>query len=197
MDVFRRAWPEVEIDLVAGFHSDPWSLLKEGKSDFVIGGLPAELSGKSIQLQHVPLFKFEILGVLPPDHPLQNKLYLEAADFSNNTLITYPVPEDRIDLIRYVLAPEHIVFERRTTELTIAIMQLVASRRGPSALPSWGIQNYLGHGYVIAKPIKKKGLWSELYATGITETMQRAYAIDLVRIIRKSCLEYLHDIKLF
>jgi LysR family transcriptional regulator for metE and metH len=196
MDAFRRAWPEVEMDLVAGFHSDPWSLLKEGKADFVIGGLPAASSGKTQALQHAPLFKFEIMAVLPTDHPLRNKPYLKAADFAGQTLITYPVPEERIDLIRHVLAPNHIAFERRTAELTVAIMQLVASKRGLAALPSWGLHNYLEHEYVIAKPIGKQGLWSELYATVTPDTMRRAYAVDLVRIIRESCMEHLQHIKL-
>lgn len=197
MDAFRRAWPEVEMDLVAGFHSDPWSLLTEGKADFVIGGRPdsAALS-KSIALEHVPLFAFEILAVLPPDHALRNRAYLRAEDFSQQTLITYPVADERIDLIRHVLAPANIPFHRRTAELTIAIMQLVASRRGLAALPSWGLQNYVQHEYVIAKPIGKKGLWSELYATGAVETMQRPYTRDLVSIIRSSCQQHLHGIKL-
>jgi LysR family transcriptional regulator for metE and metH len=192
MDGFRRAWPEVEIDLVAGFHSDPWRLLHEAKADFVIGGLPEKMHG----LQHAPLFKFEIMAVLPPDHALQSKPYLQATDFTNETLITYPVPEERIDVIRHVLKPANIPFERRTAELTIAIMQLVASRRGLAALPSWGIQSYLEHQYVIAKPITKKGLWSELYATGTADIMARPYAQDLVRIIRDTCAEKLSEIKL-
>lgn len=197
MDAFRRTWPEVELDLVAGFHSDPWGLIKEGKADFVIGGLPSSSSIiKPNLLQHQPLFKFEILAVLPNNHVLQNKAYLQATDFNNETLITYPVPEERIDIISRVLAPKGIAFSRRTTELTIAIMQLVASHRGLAALPSWGVQSYLQHEYVIAKPIEKSGLWSELYATGTQETINRAYTVDLVRIIRESCLENLQGIKL-
>jgi LysR family transcriptional regulator, regulator for metE and metH len=192
MDAFRRAWPEVELDLVAGFHSDPWSLIKEGKADFVIGGLPSKMK----MLQHVPLFTFEIMAVLPTDHPLHTRPFLQAEDFSGSTLITYPVPEERIDLIREVLQPANIPFDRRTAELTVAIMQLVASRRGLAALPSWGIQSYLEHEYVIAKPITRKGLWSELYATGNTEIMARPYAVDLVRIIRETCLETLAGIRL-
>ncbi len=193
MAAFRRAWPEVEIDLVAGFHGDPWHLLHEAKADIVIGGMPE----KSRDLTHLPLFKFEIMAVLPPEHLLKNKLRLLAEDFSNETLITYPVPDTRIDVIRQVLSPEHIQYNRRTAELTIAIMQLVASRRGIAALPSWGIQSYVEHEYVIAKPIGKKGLWSELYATGMQETMVRAYAADLARIIRECCAENLRGIKLF
>lgn len=192
MDSFRRAWPEVEIDLVAGFHSDPWSLIKEGKADFVIGGMPAATK----QLQYAPLFKFEILGVLPTDHPLRNKAYLRAEDFADQTLITYPVPVERIDLIRQVLAPANIVYTRRTAELTIAIIQLVASRRGIAALPGWGLQNYIEHEYIIGKPITKQGLWSELYAAGAPEVMERPYARDMVRIIRETCSEHLAGIHL-
>lgn len=192
MDAFRRAWPEVEIDLVAGFHSDPWHLLDEGKADVVIGGLPEKIH----TFKHLPLFKFEILAVLSTDHALRNKPRLMAENFSGETLITYPVPEERIDVIRQILKPANIQFNRRTAELTIAIMQLVASRRGLAALPSWGIQSYLEHDYVRAKPIGIKGLWSELYAIGTNEMMARPYAKDLARIIRDTCAQKLSGIKL-
>lgn len=192
MDAFRRAWPEVEIDLVAGFHSDPWQLLQAGKADVVIGGLPET----SPVLTVLPLFKYEIMAVLPVDHPLRNKARLEAADFHQETLITYPVPEARIDVIRQVLHPAGIAFTRRTAELTIAIMQLVASRRGVAALPSWGIQSYVAHDYVLAKPIGATGLWSELYAVGNADIMQRPYAKELASIVRDVCAEKLKGIKL-
>ena len=42
MDAFRQHWPEVELDLVSGFHSDPVKLLEEGGADVVIG---SEISG--------------------------------------------------------------------------------------------------------------------------------------------------------
>ena len=192
MDAFRRAWPEVEIDLVAGFHSDPWRLLHEGKADFVIGGLPEKMQG----LESAALFRFEIMAVLPTDHALRGRSWLQAEDFADSTLITYPVPERRIDLIRQLLAPAGIHFERRTAELTIAIMQLVASRRGLGALPSWGIQSYLEHQYVIAKPITRHGLWAELFAIGNSEIMQRPYAQELVAIIRATCAANLKHIEL-
>lgn len=37
MDDFRRHWPEVELDLVSGFHSDPVALLRQNIADVVIG----------------------------------------------------------------------------------------------------------------------------------------------------------------
>jgi LysR family transcriptional regulator for metE and metH len=136
------------------------------------------------------------MAVLPPDHVLRSRKYLKPADFAQQTIITYPVPEARIDLIQRVLAPAGIVVERRTAELTIAIMQLVASRRGLAALPSWGIGSYLEHEYVIAKPIGTKGLWSELHATGKPDLLSRPYAVDLVNIIRETCAAHLAGIRL-
>ena len=104
MDAFRQHWPEVELDLVSGFHSDPVKLLEEGGADVVIGSEHKRQRG----IVHHPLFSFEILAVLAPEHPLRTKRILHAADFAAVTLITYPVPEDRIDLILNVLKPAGI-----------------------------------------------------------------------------------------
>jgi len=94
----------------------------------------------------------------------------------------YPVPDDRIDLIRYVLKPAGVRPKRRTTELTIAVMQLVASRRGLAALPSWAISNYLRYGYVIGRRIGKKGLWSNLYGVTTVEVAhQPSFATSWIR----------------
>jgi LysR family transcriptional regulator, regulator for metE and metH len=192
LDEFRRCWPEVEVDLVAGFHSEPLQLLKSGRADLLIGSKfkhPAAM-------QSVPLFRFEVMAVLPIDHPLRTKRRMEAADFAGATLITYPVPEERIDVIREFLKPAGVKITRRTTELTIAILQLVASKRGLAALPNWGLTNYLSHDYVLAKRIGKNGLWSDLYAIGAKSLMTRAYCIDLMRIIREQCSSTLDGIKL-
>lgn len=185
MDAFRRNWPEVELDLVSGFHPDAVNLLLDGKADLVIGS-PLKRRARIVQR---PLFRFEILAVLPTDHALRSKRWLDAKDFSGETLITYPVPEDRIDLIRQVLKPAHIRPRRRTTELTIAILQLVASHRGIAALPSWGIKNYLDYEYIIGRRIGKGGLWSDLYAAMTSDTARQAYALDFIETAKARCFE--------
>jgi DNA-binding transcriptional LysR family regulator len=94
MDVFRKDWPEVELDLVSGFHPNPIALLENGKTDLVIGSENKPRRG----IVFHPLFRFEVLAVLPTDHPLRDKRYLSPGDFARETLITYPVREaDRPD----------------------------------------------------------------------------------------------------
>ena len=190
MDAFRQRWPEVEIDLVSGFHSNPAELLRSGEADLVIG------SDCGSDFAVFPLFRFEILVVLAQKHRLAGHRRLEAADFEGETLITYPVPEQRIDLIREVLAPAGIGFERRTAELTVAILQLVASRRGVAALPNWAIKNYVDYDYVLAKPVGAGGLWSDAFVSVPTSLAGKAFVADFVSVIREQCARTLDGIKL-
>jgi LysR family transcriptional regulator, regulator for metE and metH len=191
MDTFREDWPEVELDLVSGFHSDPIQLLQKGMADVVIGSENKPQQG----IVYFPLFCFEILAVLAPGHALGKKRILEAVDFSRDMLITYPVPEERIDLIRQVLIPANITWQRRTAELTVAILQLVASRRGIAALPGWGIKNYIDYDYVIARRIGVNGLWSNLYLSTREETASLRYLQDFLETIGRICFAKLDGIK--
>jgi LysR family transcriptional regulator for metE and metH len=185
MHAFRQRWPEVEVDLVAGFHAEPLALLKEGRADLVIGSAPK--SARAWQVS--PLFRFEMMAVVANDHPLRHKRFITARDLADETLITYPVPDARIDLVREVLAPAKVNPARRTAELTVAIVQLVASRRGVAALPSWGLQSYLEHDYVQAVRIGPKGLWSELHAICPKALASRPYMQDMAQIIRQQCAQ--------
>ncbi|KQQ32721.1 LysR family transcriptional regulator [Duganella sp. Leaf126] len=190
MDEFRQRWPDVEIDLVSGFHSEPAELLRSGAADLVIG------SAYGPEFATFALFRFEIMVVMAQKHRLAAQRRLQAADFSGETLITYPVPEQRIDLIREVLRPEHIAFERRTAELTVAVLQLVASRRGIAALPNWAIKNYVDYDYVIARPVGEQGLWSDLYVSVPPAQQHKAYVLDFVKVIREQCAATLDGIRL-
>ena len=192
MDEFRRRWPEVEVDLVAGFHADPLKLLPEDKANVVIGGeIPKDKAYVSF-----PLFTFEIVLVMAPEHRLRSKRRVEPEDVKGETLITYPVPPRRIDFIREVLEPAGLHLERRTAELTIAILQLVASRRGIAALPNWGVKSYVDHDYVVAKRIGAKGLWSSLHAVTPRALAKKNYFQDFVTIVREKCAADLDGIKL-
>lgn len=132
MDMFRTRWPEVELDIVSGFHADPVGLLYEHRADVAI---VSEMEA-SENVSYHPLFRFEIVALIAKDHALASRDYLVAQDFATDTLITYPVPDDMLDVVRQILQPAGVVTAgRRTTELTVAMLQLVASKRGIATLP--------------------------------------------------------------
>jgi len=193
MDMFRDAWPEVEMDLISGFHADPGGLLDEGRADLVI------ISQKSRRkdTDFYPLFEFEMPCLLANDHPLNKKDYLTARDFEMENLITYPIPEERMDIYRKVLKPSGVTPRgTRRTELTVAILQLVASRRGLAALPRWAVAKYLDSGYVSEKKITRNGLISELYAAVRRESSHQAYMQEFMKMMKISMNERFSDVKI-
>ena len=109
------------------------------RADLAIVSEAEPLNGISYR----PLFAYEMVGICAEDHPLADKDVWEAEDFIDETLITYPVPDEMLDLPKKVLLPKGINPPRRHSELTIAIIQLVASKRGIAALPYWTVMPYL------------------------------------------------------
>lgn len=193
MDVFRHRWPEVELDIVSGFQADPIGLLYEHRADIAI---VSECDPDEKTTFH-PLFQFEIIALIAKDHPLAARDYLDAADFASDTLITYPVPDDMLDVVRQVLRPAGVNSAgRRTTELTVAMMQLVASKRGIATLPVWAAQNYINRDYVLPKRITPNGLTGSLYAATLPELSTKTYLQDFVNTIRETSFLKLPNVRL-
>lgn len=181
MGEFRPIWPQIELDIVSGFQADPIGLLLQHRADLAIVSEAEKQNGISFQ----PLFAYEMVGICAPDHPLAAKNAWTAEDFIGETLITYPVPDEMLDLPKKILIPKNINPPRRHSELTIAIIQLVASRRGIAALPYWTVMPYLEKGYVVHRQITDDGLQSKLYAAIRTEDTDKSYLNNFCQIIRE------------
>jgi len=193
MDALREQWPEVELDIVSGFQADPVGLLHQDRAELaIVSDLDETETGVVVH----PLFEFEIVALLPKGHGLLDKPQLEAADFAGHTLITYPVPDEMLDLVRRVLKPAGIEPPRRTTELTVAMLQLVASGRGLAALPLWAVAGYLERGYVASQRIGAQGLTGRLYAVVPERLAARPYVGDFVQVMRETSLRTLPGISL-
>lgn len=192
MDRFRPRWPEVELDILSGFHADPIGLLHQRRADLAI---VSERDPDEAVVYH-PLFRFEIVGLVAHGHPLAAKACLTPQDFARETLITYPVPDDMLDLMRKLLTPRGIDPPRRTSELTVALLQLVASRRGIAALPLWAVQPYLDRDYVVAKRIGKRGLVGELHAACLPRAAGQDYLAEFIDIVRETSYVSLRGVEL-
>lgn len=167
IDQFRDAWPEVELDLASGFAFAPLPALARGDLDLVITANPMQLSG----IMYVPLFTYEAMLAVANQHPLANKTFIEPVDLKSEVLITYPVEHDKLDIFTQFLDPADIEpLSVRVTEMTVMMVQLVASNRGVCCLPNWALHEYSSRGYVKAKRLGEKGLQATLYA-GIREDM--------------------------
>jgi len=90
--------------------------------------------------------------------------------------------------MKHRLMPAGINPKRRTAELTVAILQLVASGRGIAALPSWTVGNYIERGYVVSRPMGQDGLRCELYAATSRAGSEAAYIREFIALTRAQSL---------
>ncbi|MGC1387569.1 MAG: LysR family transcriptional regulator [Steroidobacteraceae bacterium] len=191
MDAYRSLWPEVELDIISGFVVDPLPLIERAEAELAI---IHDKPQPHPNLEFSPLFRYESVALMSPRHPLAAKTWLDAADFERETLITYPVPDEMLDVMKHFLTPAGINPKRRTAELTVAILQLVASGRGIAALPSWTVGNYIERGYVVSRPVGHGGLRCELFAATSRSAADTAYIQEFIALTRTLSLTNLSGV---
>lgn len=179
---YREDWPEVELDFVSGFHGDAQEALTRRELDLVVTSNP---DLQRTDLTFVPLFDYEALLVVGLSHPLASESFVTPESLAGETLITYPVDEDRLDIFTHFLHPAGVRPARtRTSELTLMMVQLVASGRGVCALPSWAAQEYVQRGWVKTLTLGEHGIWRTLYAAIREEDAERAFMQDFLLTAR-------------
>nr|WP_298412240.1 LysR family transcriptional regulator [uncultured Halomonas sp.] len=192
IDHFRDHWPEVEVDIPGGRSFDPLPALAREQLDLVITADPQPLAG----VHYEPLFRYEGLLALSRQHPLADKPYVTAQELAQETLIIYPVEHSRLDVFTQFLEPAKVTpKEIRTAELTVMMMQLVASGRGVCALPNWALTEYLERGYVRALALGEKGIWSTLFAAIREEQRELPWMEDFLRTARETSFAVLEGIR--
>jgi len=188
---YRQHWPEVEMDFASGFNFAPLPALARGQLDLVVTSDPMDLAG----IEYIPLFKFEMLLAIAQSHPLKHKRFVMPEDLKSETVITYPVEQARLTLFKEFLDPLSVEpLSVRTAELTLMMLQLVASQRGVSALPNWALSEFLDKRHVAAVPLGPDGLWSTLYAAIRAEQREQPYIAQFIATAKDTCFDNLSGI---
>ncbi|SHJ14460.1 LysR family transcriptional regulator [Wenxinia saemankumensis] len=186
LEQFRRAWPEIDIDIRPGRAFDALAALRREEVDVVISSDPEE----DAETVFTPLFDYEPVFVAGAGHRLAGKPFVTAEDFRGETLICYPVDRSRLDVFTELLTPagvEPAVIRR--VELTAVILLLVASHRGVTVLPDWvlrGIRTGADH---VTRRITEGGLTRRLYAATRAGEESRPFMAHLIRLARQEAVK--------
>ena len=141
------------------------------------------------------LFRYEVRLAMSPRHALAAREYIAPSDLAQQILICYPVERSRLDLFSQFLDPAGVEpASLRTAELTMMIIQLVASNRGVAALPNWAISEYEGKDFLVSRPLGVNGLWTTLHAAIRAEQRDHAYIRDFMGFARQTCFANLSGI---
>jgi len=141
VDPFLAEWPDVELDVTTAFQFGGLAALLSHEIDILVTPDPIERVG----LEYRPVFDYELVLAVAESHPLARSQRVEPEDLASETLITYPVSRERLDIFTRFLVPAHALPRRhRTVETTDLMLRLVASGRAVSATPDWLLREARG-----------------------------------------------------
>jgi LysR family transcriptional regulator for metE and metH len=155
LSAFREGHPEIDVDIATQASMMPYGALGDGTLDVAISPntiLPAGLAAHD-------LFDDELVAVMPPDHELAGRAFVEAEDLQNETVYTYSltrVPDfegDRFWSAARVMPQRYIRVE--SVEATV---ELVKAGFGVSVLSKWALKPHIEAGTLAGVRLTEDGL---------------------------------------
>ncbi|WP_044412555.1 LysR family transcriptional regulator [Thiomicrospira microaerophila] len=180
---FQTQWPNIDVDIASRLSVDALAALRQGQLDLVITSDPIEQT----DLAFHPLFSYEIQLLLPPNHSLNHQAWLQPQDLINETLICYPVSEEKLDIFRQFLTPQKLRPKATEhTDMTLMMLHRVESGRGVCALPKWLLDTQTDFHHLPRKRLGQNGLWSTLYAATQNTDQPPPYMVDFIDRVKQT-----------
>lgn len=139
VEPYLRAFPDVDLDVKQKFQFGGIGALFAHEIDLLVTPDPLRRKGLTFE----PVFDYEQVLVVGHEHAFAGRAYVVPSELEEETLITYPVEIERLDVYSQFLLPAGSVPKRhKVIETTDIMLQMVASGRGVAALPGWLVSEY-------------------------------------------------------
>ena len=186
LDAFRKAWPDLDVDIRPGLAFDALPALAREEVDLVVSSDPEQYP----DLEFSPLFNYEPVFVASSQPVPAQKKWIEAQDFRDEILITYLVDRSRLDVFSQFLMPAKVEPRAiRQAELTAVILLLVVSNRSVAVLPDWVVREVCYNSYYVTRPLTEKGLIRRLYAATRSADTTKPFMAHLLKLARTVSLK--------
>ena len=183
---YLAAWPDVEVDVKQKFQFGGLTALLDYEIDLLVTPDPVYQPG----LVFTPVFDYEQVLVVSRHHPLAQADYARPTDLQHETLITYPVPAERLDIFTQFLLPAGSApAVHKSIETTDIMLQMVAGNRGVAALPRWLVATYGERFDVVAIPLGKNGIHKQIYLGAREKDLHTEYLHSFFQLSRKPMVE--------
>lgn len=158
---FLKEMPEVDIDIVNKFQFSGLDGLINHHIDVLI---TPDMEQKK-DINHTELASYELILLTAHNHELSKVKQVTPEHFANETLLTFPVNSDRLDILNLFLNPAYVMPQKiKKIESLELMLQMVSLNRGICVLPEWLADNYCDELNLKKIRIGKKGLNKHLYA---------------------------------
>ncbi|GAA4022265.1 LysR family transcriptional regulator [Actimicrobium antarcticum] len=159
-------WPDVDVDVKQKFQFGGLGALFGYDIDILVTPDPLYKPG----LRFEPVFDYEQVLVVGQQHPLAHHAYVVPKQLSTETLITYPVEIERLDIYNQFLLPAgYAPRKHKVIETTDIMLQMVAAGRGVAALPGWLVAEYADKVAITPVRLGRNGIPKQLFF-GVRET---------------------------
>lgn len=157
---YLAAWPAVDVDVKQKFQFGGIGALFNYEIDLLVTPDPLHKTG----LVFEPVFDYEQVLVVDRAHVLATASHVNPEDLAEETLITYPVSLDRLDIYTHFLTPAGIApKQHKPIETTDIMLQMVASSRGVAALPRWLVEENAERFGVLPVKLGEQGVAKQIF----------------------------------
>ncbi|ANS85311.1 LysR substrate-binding domain-containing protein [Vibrio scophthalmi] len=189
---YQVTWPSVTLDFSSGFGFEPLPALMSGELDLVI---TSDIQPRS-EVHFEPLFDFEMRLITAVNHPLANQTQIEPQDLADQTMISYPVQKQRLDVVKHFLQPAGIEPAKwKQCDNTLMLVQMVSAGLGVAALPNWAISEFSRQGLISSVPLGD-GLSRRLFAATRNSDKEKRYLQAFFTTAKQQCKSHLEGITL-
>ena len=180
---YLEAWPDVDVDVKQKFQFGGIGALFGYEIDLLVTPDPLYKPG----LHFEPVFDYEQVLVVSHKHHLAKQDYVAPEQLSHETLITYPVEINRLDIYNQFLLPAGIHPKRhKTIETTDIMLQMVASNRGVAALPRWLVEKYADNIAITPVKLGPQGIAKQIFLGAREADVNIDYLKDFFQTARSA-----------
>ncbi|MBL4672480.1 MAG: LysR family transcriptional regulator [Arenicella sp.] len=169
--------PGVDIDVKQRFQFGGMNALFNYEIDLLVTPDPLQHKG----VRFLPVFDYEQVLVVSQNHPFSKKRFVKPSDLSSQTLYTYPVEIDRLDIFTQFLLPKNCRPKKhKQIEATQMMLQLVAAERGVATLPMWLVKEYMATLPITAVRLGELGINKQIHLGVRTRGPDQSLANDFI-----------------
>ncbi|GBR67035.1 LysR family transcriptional regulator [Gluconobacter kanchanaburiensis] len=157
---YLERWPKVDVDVRQKFQFGGIGALLGNEIDILVTPDPLHKPG----LNFTPVFDYELVLVVGHGHRLYGTPSVTPEQLASETLITYPVPPERLDIYTQFLQPAGIApRQQKQIETTDIMLMMVAHGRGVAVLPRWLVDEYAPRFDLHALKLGDEGIAKQIF----------------------------------
>jgi len=183
---FLETLPRIEIDVVNKFQFTGLEGLLNRHIDILV----TPDYEKDSRIHYEAIADYDLVLLASEHHRLANHKILQAEQLTTETLLSFPIPLERMDVMTQLLNPANIrPYKVKEIESIDLMIQLVSLNRGVCVLPEWLAKYYCKRSakgkHLKTLQLGKQGIQKKLYLAMHNQDQDISYIQKFISVSKK------------